>query len=813
MTADQENDPKGMREKRSPIDLANESRFKISGVSIDPAACRLGEESAGVRVEPRVMQVLVALWKSKGETLSRDDLVEMCWSGRSVSDDAVHRCVGALRKATNTFDPQPFVIETLPRVGYRLIVSEAGDASLSSEAINLVEKTGALSERPGRKAAIWNQRRAAIAVGVLVAVLISAALFNFNVAPTAEKLDSSSAQAPISIGVIPFSNVSGIEAHTPFIDGLTVEIIARLGSVKGIEAPGRASSFQFKDTNLPPSEIAKKLNVQYVLDGAVQREGDSIRVTIHLTDGKSGYQLWSKIFDRTTSTLLDLQSDIAREVTAAVPGAVGVSIQRTGQTYVEPRALDLYLNGLGHLRGGFFDSGWPQAHAAFTAAVKLDPDFADANAFLAITITELRPANAANRAKEALAKAAMNAPGTATVLFAQGKVASAFGLDGEGPDLEVARSYFDRSLLLDPTNSEAILSRARIEADPNERLRLMRRAIEIDPLFYDARLELATELANRGLTKEAFDEFQELYVLDPDRGVRGAIELARAGADLEMLGRSAFGSIDNNIVTRPDRLLIAGLLADFGAIEEAQFLYGYPAPDPLLFLPKRREVYLAWLSNDPDLAFEEMAKADYSKIENSSIFGGAVALFAGRADEAISLVLAAYPDLPEWSESRIGDVRALPEIIGAHIYAMALRQKGEGDAARKIFLALIPATHRIYAGEMSAQRRYLSLAILYAQAGDARLAMDELKKARAAGWRYPRTYAWISYAPSPPIDSENGFLAPLRDEPEFRSMMEDIRTENRAALVRFDRQFGFISRLRAMMAAPAADAAGSSPPQ
>ncbi len=793
------------------INLAREASFRLGAVRVDPPTCLVSWRQTEVRLEPRVMKVLVALGRAAGGILTRDDLIDRCWSGRLVSDDAVHRCIGALRKAAATFETAPFAIETIPRVGYRLLETaspEPVDGPGSGAGPETAEPAATSHHSPARPPRM-GARLLATAVVVAAIVAVGSYLLFESTPPSMNDVQVTEPSKP-SLGVVPFANLSADGEHEPFVDGLTEELVTKLGSVGGINVPGRASSFQVKGKALSAPEIGKILNVRYVLEGAVQREGDDVRVTAQLTDTETGYQVWSQVFDRTTQTVLAMQSEIARAVILSIPSLIGAEAQP--QPYVDPRAHELFLTGLGHLRARYFDAGWPQAHEAFMAAVELDPDYAAANAYLAITISELRPANAERRARDVLAVAIMNAPGSAPVLFAEGWTAAAFGLGGNGPDLEAARRFFDRSLEIDPTNSEALRARARIEADPAKKLDLLGRATKIDPLFYAVRLDLATELAGRGRVQEAFREFDTLYSLEPQRGIRGAIELARAGSDVEALGRYAFGAIGPDIVTRPDRLLIAGLLADFGAVDEARFLYAYPTADPLLFLPKRREVYLAWLDGDAEASHRQMAGADYSRIESSSVFGAAVALFASKPDDAIALVLAAYPDMPSWDETRLAAVQSLPEVIGAHVYAMALRRTGDLTGARRVLMALVPAVHRIYPGEMRAQNRYLGLAVLYAQAGETGRAMDELERARAAGWRYPRTYAWVNYGPSPPIDAENGYLAPLRDVPEFQRIMREIRAENAAALDRFEQTYRVLSRIRALMAAQQSLAPGVSNP-
>lgn len=111
-------DPEGRTRARltSPaaIQLAHEPPFTIAELAIDPPQRLIGNE----RVEPRVMQVLVALHRSNGEVLTRDDLASSCWDGLNVGDDAISRVIVKLRRTGEA--TCSFGVETLPRVGYRL---------------------------------------------------------------------------------------------------------------------------------------------------------------------------------------------------------------------------------------------------------------------------------------------------------------------------------------------------------------------------------------------------------------------------------------------------------------------------------------------------------------------------------------------------------------------------------------------------------------------------------------------------------------------------------------------------------------------
>ena len=101
------------------IDLAHEAEFVIGSLRIDPARREVLTNSSKEILEPRVMRVLVALARAGGAVLSRDDLIQTCWDGVIVGEDAINRCIGRLRRAAET-SGNAFIIETVPRVGFRL---------------------------------------------------------------------------------------------------------------------------------------------------------------------------------------------------------------------------------------------------------------------------------------------------------------------------------------------------------------------------------------------------------------------------------------------------------------------------------------------------------------------------------------------------------------------------------------------------------------------------------------------------------------------------------------------------------------------
>ena len=149
---------RGAVQQRSPwpIDLARIRPFKIGSTEVRPASCEMIGPDHRESLEPRVMQVLVALAGARGETLSRDELIEACWDGRAVSDDAVNRVMSRLRALARTFGG--FDIDTIHKVGYRLV--ESGRQATAEKPAS-AERAAAL-DAPQAKV----DRRAVVAAGV-----------------------------------------------------------------------------------------------------------------------------------------------------------------------------------------------------------------------------------------------------------------------------------------------------------------------------------------------------------------------------------------------------------------------------------------------------------------------------------------------------------------------------------------------------------------------------------------------------------------------------------------------------------------------
>src|SRR5213075_2565327 len=100
-----------------------------------------------------------------------------------------------------------------------------------------------------------------------------------------------------SIAVLPFVDLSQAKDQEYFCDGISEEILHALARADGLRVVGRTSSFSFKGTKAARSEIGKKLNVEDLLEGSVQREGNRVRVTVELINTRTGFQIWTETYD------------------------------------------------------------------------------------------------------------------------------------------------------------------------------------------------------------------------------------------------------------------------------------------------------------------------------------------------------------------------------------------------------------------------------------------------------------------------------------------------------------------------------------
>ena len=182
---------------------------------------------------------------------------------------------------------------------------------------------------------------------------------------------------PHSIAVLPFVNMSGDKEQEYFSDGLTEEILNSLARINELQVSARTSSFSFKGKDTDVGTIARKLNVGVILEGSVRRSGRRVRITTQLVNTTNGFHLWSDTYDSDLGDVLKLQTEIATAVARALKVTLldNVAVTSALGGTRNPKALDAYLRGRKILFGPEDAKQLLAAAAAFTDAIRLDPDY------------------------------------------------------------------------------------------------------------------------------------------------------------------------------------------------------------------------------------------------------------------------------------------------------------------------------------------------------------------------------------------------------------------------------------------------------
>lgn len=362
---------------------------------------RTGDLSRGgrhLRLQEKPRCLLLALAERAGETVTRTELHAKLWPEDTFVDfeDGLNTAMRKLRETLGDDPRSPRYIETVRGRGYRLLVKldraapgegtdntdDVGEVSnaKSAEAASALDPAlpDGMKFLPADEPAVANRRAWTRALGavLLAACGIAAVSIATRWRPQSEK---------ISVIVLPFVNMTGDAAQNYLSNGMTEELIARLGSMKpdglGVIAP--ASAMSFTGTDETAKQIGRELHVQYVIQGSLQQQGASLRVVAQLIRTKDQARVWAHSYDGDASDLLEFENSVADSVVQAMALKLPPT---TPSTYQPSRyeAHDAYLQGL-YFLSLRSKSGFERAMESFGRAVAADPKYADAYARLSVT--------------------------------------------------------------------------------------------------------------------------------------------------------------------------------------------------------------------------------------------------------------------------------------------------------------------------------------------------------------------------------------------------------------------------------------------
>jgi serine/threonine-protein kinase len=197
---------------------------------------------------------------------------------------------------------------------------------------------------------------------------------------------TSSSARSTTIAVLPLQNMSADAENEYFSDGLTDDLITALGLVPGLSVVSRASAFAFKGKGQDLHAVGESLHVETVLEGSVRKAGSKVRVSIHLSDTKTGFQMWAGRFDREMRDVFELQDELVDATVAAIREKLARNLEvpehSSSRRVRNADAYDTYLKGRFYWNQKTIE-GVQLAGRYFEEALRLDEEFAEAHAGLA----------------------------------------------------------------------------------------------------------------------------------------------------------------------------------------------------------------------------------------------------------------------------------------------------------------------------------------------------------------------------------------------------------------------------------------------
>jgi TolB-like protein/DNA-binding winged helix-turn-helix (wHTH) protein len=501
------------------LDWRNLRRTSVEEAAHSPRLVRFGTfeadllagelRKAGVKLKltGQPFQVLAILLERPGDVVTREELQKRLWPDTFVDvDHNLNTAINKIREVLGDSAESPRFVETLPRRGYRFI----GLAD-SRKVQGAVPAPGPTALRRIVKAIRLP------AFGVLALVAVAALILGLNVRGWRDRLFARTPRSQIqALAVLPFANLSGEADQQYFSDGITEGLITELSRIGSPRVMSRQSVMQYKGSRKPLREIAQELNVDAVLEGAVERSGDRVRVTVQLEQVSPEGQLWANKYDRNIRDVLRLQDEISRAITDEIQVKLNpderAHLGSTGP--VDPEALDDFLRAEFLIHNN--DDQRPGI-AYFRKAIEKDPAYARAYA------------------------------GLAWALLRQGNPSG-----GQRPVevLQEAREAAERALKLDPSLVAAHISQANVlVAQWNwlEAEKELRIALDLGPNDWEAHSANGFYLLFMGRFDQARAQMKYAAELDPTNPGNSGLGLVALNSRQYDLAIEEFRSVGNDM--------------------------------------------------------------------------------------------------------------------------------------------------------------------------------------------------------------------------------------------------------------------------
>src|SRR5690242_11819706 len=267
-------------------------RVSFGSFEVNPSTGELRKQGMRIKLHEKPLQVLLALLEQPGEVVTRKELHERLWPQDTFVEfeNGLNNAISRLREALGDTAESPRFIETIPRRGYRFLAEVSSE--VSSSPVDVSSRRWLLT----------------ILLSAGAAILLGGA-FHFAF-PRPKAIQS--------LAVLPFRTLGAEASEEYFTEGMTDAVTTELAKVGVPKVISETSVAQFKDTKKSVPEIAHALNVDAIVEGAVLREGDEVRITVQLIRADTDRHVWAESYQRQVKDILALQNEVALGVARAI---------------------------------------------------------------------------------------------------------------------------------------------------------------------------------------------------------------------------------------------------------------------------------------------------------------------------------------------------------------------------------------------------------------------------------------------------------------------------------------------------------------
>jgi DNA-binding winged helix-turn-helix (wHTH) protein/TolB-like protein/Tfp pilus assembly protein PilF len=487
--------------------------FRIGAWLVQPRLNAVIMDGLSVRLEPKVMQVLVCLARGAGDVVEKEQLIRTVWPDTFVSDDALTRCISELRKTFEDDARESRIIQTIPKIGYRLVapIEEVARPAVAPPvpAVEAHREAAAPVAVPApklRSLAPW------IAAGTAILALLAVAYWHDRHTATAPKV------AIDSIAVLPFTNGTPDPAIDYLSDGIAMSVSNGLSKIPNVKVISQTSTSYYRGQRINPTLVGEQLGAQALVTGRMVKKGDDLVIDVELVRARENSHLWGAEYEHPANEVLAMEEEIARDIIANLQirpsqGPAPPAMRRPTNN----EAYQLYLQGR-YFWNRRTPEGINKSIDYFQQAIDKDPQDALAYAGLADAYNLLSdynsvpPREAFPKAQAAALKALSLDDSLAEAHASLAMVKCSYDWDLAGAEKE-----FRRAIALDPNYATArqwysllLEGLDRQDEARNE----AQKALELDPLS----LIINSNLANIDCRQKRFDAAEKIItkVLDLD---------------------------------------------------------------------------------------------------------------------------------------------------------------------------------------------------------------------------------------------------------------------------------------------------------